>query len=336
LKALRGELADYPQYYGNLLDPSWASINLGGACPSCCTFCYTEWIRKLPGMTTEQVRKALDKISEIGSVRSLAFTGGEISMRPDLADIFFYSRALGFDEICLQTNGLGLVSEERVRNLVNNGLGSVLLSVHGSSRSTHDRLAGFEGSFDAAMKALEILTQQAVAVTTNTVICRDNIHEIEGLAAILHSRGFSHLALRFSCPIIEGAAFDNADDLMLSLSVVRSHVASAIKATSDFGYRCELGTLPACVGPLGSEDLTYTNNDLRSVVQVSPFYLHNVPRGEKSIKLQLCRECSAFRDCTGIQVEYLRRFSGVHEDFVPLGRHNPTAAADQKAPIPGR
>jgi sulfatase maturation enzyme AslB (radical SAM superfamily) len=299
--------------YGNLRDPEWASIMLGGSCNSRCSFCYTSLIRKNNFSTSEAV-DLIDRISHFGTVGVLVFTGGEVTIREDFPLLMDYARQRGFLQISLQTNGRELRDGRCLERLIESGLDSVLLSLHGATSETHDRVSGAAGSFHEALEALANLSALRVSVTTNTVICRDNYHELVNIPRRVSSVFGAGATLRFSYPIVEGAAFDNADSLLVNFSEVVPPLLSAIDEARCLGFQVETANFPNCL-PDRDQTNVYTKESLSSLVQASPFYVVNALRGERSVKLQRCMSCTRRGSCPGIQIEYLKRFPESYVDI---------------------
>jgi pyruvate-formate lyase-activating enzyme len=301
--------------HGNVTNPKWASISLGGSCNSRCIFCYTDWIRSVPDLRVSQIKDLIKRIAELGT-KALVLSGGEATIRPELASLVEYAKRNGFSRIELQTNGRALREHELLRRLVEAGLTGVLLSLHGPDEKIHDRITGSQGSFSQAMSGLRNLRDYPVGLTINTVICQlnyMNLAQIVTLAArLLKDQG----SIRFSYTIVEGAAFDNIDKVLVAFSKLRPSLLQAIQLTKELGLNAEVANMPLCT--FGNCDTTYDRVQQREFVDASPFYKFNVARGEKSVKFNKCSQCSKFTLCPGIQVEYLRAFPNSSEEFIPV------------------
>lgn len=299
--------------YGNLRNPEWASIMLSGSCNSRCSFCYTMWIRNID-FSTSHVEKLIDRISNFGTVQVLVFTGGEATIREDLPQLIDYARRKGFLHIGLQTNGRELGDRECAKRLIEFGLDSVLLSLHGATSEVHDHITGIPGSIREALEALTHLSALHIRITTNTVICRDNYRELPDIPRCLSSVVSPGATLRFSYPIVEGAAYDNVDSLLVEFSEVVPPLLSAIDEAKRRGFQVETANFPHCL-PDHNRTNVYTRESLTSLVQASPFYLQNTLRGERAVKLQRCVSCTKNGTCPGIQIEYLKRFPESYRDI---------------------
>lgn len=303
-------------FEGNISNPMWASINLGGSCNSKCIFCYTQWTRSVPDFHSAQIEKIIDRLSKITDLGTLVFTGGEASIRSDIVRLFKYAISVGFSVIHLQTNGRGLAKLELVEELAQAGLNTVLLSLHGPNSQIHDSITGVEGSFNEACNCLKNLAKSGVTTIVNCVICKSNQVHIAEIADFVSSLKPNVETLRFSYPIIEGAAFDNAEKVLVPISKIIPILRTAIMIAEGSGLRVELANMPLCICPQTPN--VYDRVRLTEFIQVSPFYKYNIPRGEKSIKLASCSRCKKKTECAGIQIEYLRAFPEEISTFEPI------------------
>ena len=305
--------------HGNVINPKWASISLGGSCNSHCTFCYTEWIRAVPDLQTNQVKDVIDRIAAIGTVETLIFSGGEATIRQDLVSLFEYANQAGFSNIALQTHGRELKKFKLVERLVELGLNKVLLSLHGPNEKIHDSITGSPGSFLEALEGLRHLRTLSVESEINTVMCKENYRHLSEIVALLGKTLNGCGKLRFSYLIIEGAAFDNIEKVIVPFSQLKPLMLKAIQAAEELGFEVQATNMPLCIPDDNHRNTGYDTIALSEFVQASPFYKFNVPRGEKSVKLNSCARCSQVNLCRGIQVEYLRVYPDSVKEFKPIG-----------------
>ncbi|TWG00285.1 radical SAM protein [Kitasatospora viridis] len=306
--------------FGNLTDPSWLSLSLGGQCDSACVFCFTEWIRHEPRLTRDQAVRAVEVAAAIGTVSGVVFTGGEPTLRKDLPDLIRHASAKGFTSIGLQTNGHRLADPGYFELLVGSGVTQVLLSLHGASPGTHDRIARRPGSFALALRALASLAaDDRVRAEVNFVVCAQNASETEEFLDLVR-RVAPGAAVRYSLPIVEGAAHDNAESTLPSLRTFVERVSAALaRAAGD--VQVSVANVPPCIASAVGLPAAYTLSQRRSMLGVSPFVSSAVLRGEVAAKLHVCGGCPFADDCDGLQLPYLRQFPEAHRDLAAaLGR----------------
>jgi MoaA/NifB/PqqE/SkfB family radical SAM enzyme len=129
----------------------------------------------------------------------LWFSGGEPTLRPELADIVdLFVRNNGVSHINLPTNGL---KPQRLFDVTERSLAAnphlefhVNVALDGS-RESHDAMRGVPGNFDKAIESARMLRRLKSAyghrlrVHFNTVITRDNVGEVVPLAEWVRDQG---------------------------------------------------------------------------------------------------------------------------------------------------
>ncbi|MED7824203.1 radical SAM protein [Streptomyces chiangmaiensis] len=297
--------------FGNLADPTWLSLSLGGQCDSACVFCFTEWIRHEPSLTHDQAVRAIGEAASTGTVESVVFSGGEPTLRKDLPDLVRHASAKGFASIGLQTNGHRLADRRYLNDLVESGVTHVLLSLHGALPETHDRIARRRNSFALALRALTSLAaDDRVFTEVNFVVCAQNADEAKDFLDLIR-RVAARAAVRYSFPIVEGAAYDNVEATLPSLQTFVERVSAAV-ARAAGAIPVSVANVPPCVSSAVGLPPTYTLSQRRSMLGVSPFVSSAIARGEVAAKLQICDGCHFTDDCDGLQLPYLRRFPRAH------------------------
>jgi MoaA/NifB/PqqE/SkfB family radical SAM enzyme len=304
------------KYSGNLADPTWMFICVSGTCNSKCLFCYTEWIRDKPGLSSPLIKQAIERATHIPSLRTVVFSGGEPTLREDLADLMSHAKTQGFSDIGIYSNGYRLANAKYLEKLRDAGLTTVLLSLHGSNRDTHDSITGLHGSFDRAVRALALLEEAQMRTTVNFVVCAANSSELPEFTSVVKQTSAS-ARIRFSFPVIEGEAYRNANDLLPSFPEFVCSVTAALAQDPQLRSRTEIANVPPCISGQLRLNPKYLVSQRRSFMDVSPFDEHDVDRGEQLVKLQKCRKCSWWGDCGGVQIPYLTRFANAQEHLVP-------------------
>lgn len=139
----------------------------------------------------------LSEAAEIG-VQTISFSGGEPFVHPDVMEILEHGFGLGL-KVQLVTNGT-LLNPRKLAALER--LDCMTVSVDGLEE-VHDRIRGQQGAFRRTEKALRMLAESPVCWGTNTVMQRDNAHQLYDLFSHIQSIGgrkysycgFSHVEL---------------------------------------------------------------------------------------------------------------------------------------------
>lgn len=136
------------------------------------------WKRFSKDLSTESEKAILRQIFDSGAC-GIAFEGGEPLLRNDLVEILAFSRSLPL-HTSLVTNGTLL--ESRIDEIAPYINGALYVSLDGLEK-THDTIRGVSGCFRKAVKGI-IAAREKVALTINTTIMAENIHEIEDLVKL--------------------------------------------------------------------------------------------------------------------------------------------------------
>lgn len=127
-------------------------------------------------LSTEQWKRVIDRCRAAG-IPQLTFTGGEPTLRPDLAELIGYA---GWFVTRLNTNGL-LLTPELCRRLREASLDSVQITLYSGDRRIHNRLVGGEG-WDATVAGIRSALDAGLDLSVNTPLCRENSAYPETLA----------------------------------------------------------------------------------------------------------------------------------------------------------
>lgn len=191
--------------------PISAQWELTFKCNHLCSFCYNAPTAQQE-MTTEEIKRGLDKIAEFG-VLYLTMTGGEPMVRHDFFDIAAYAREIGF-AIRVYSNGY-LIDDARARRLKELHTFEVEISIHGARAESHDRLTGIRGSFDKVMSALQNLRAHGIKTNLKCPVTHLNQDELWDVWAIGKKYG---AALTFD-PVITPR--DDGDKTPLAMSATK-------------------------------------------------------------------------------------------------------------------
>ncbi|GAB4212069.1 MAG: GDL motif peptide-associated radical SAM/SPASM maturase [Sandaracinaceae bacterium] len=162
-------LADTVRPIDQRVRPLYAVWEITLACDLACRHCGSRAGKDRPDeLTTAQCLDLVDQMADLG-VREVSVIGGEAYLRDDWVDIIRRIRQRGM--MALLTSGGRGFTPERARAAAEAGLQSVSISIDGDE-ATHDRLRGVQGSYRAALEALENLRAAGIKVSVNTQINR--------------------------------------------------------------------------------------------------------------------------------------------------------------------
>jgi len=152
--------------------PSHAQIGLTNACPQNCRYCYNK-NRKGELLSTAEIKQLIQELKKMG-VFWLGFTGGEPLLNEDIVEIL---KSVGADcAIKLFTTGSNL-TEQLAADLKKAGLLYVSISLDHWEEEEHDRIRGYKGAFQIALRAIDIFKSIGGHVSVSTVISREMLQK---------------------------------------------------------------------------------------------------------------------------------------------------------------
>jgi len=169
--------------------PVAGMLELTSRCQLACRHCIRD--RKseaVEELSTAEWRQVLDELADLKGMVAV-FTGGEPTMREDLAELTAHARSRGL-AVSLKTNGARLAGQ--LQELVTAGLQALEISLYGSTAAAHEACTQEKGSFAATLGGIEAARAAGLPVTLKFFVFAWNLAELEGA---------KRLAERFGCPI---------------------------------------------------------------------------------------------------------------------------------------
>jgi heme d1 biosynthesis radical SAM protein NirJ len=165
--------------------------NLIRRCNLTCKHCYSISADvDFPGeLSTEQVYTVMDDLRDF-EVPVLILSGGEPLLRPDIHEIAWRAKGLGF-YVGLSTNGT-LIDESRIADVAAAGYDYVGISIDGI-RDTHDRFRQKAGAFDASLHAIRLCRAAGIKVGMRFTPTQDNTHELPQILKLMDDEGVDKL-----------------------------------------------------------------------------------------------------------------------------------------------
>ncbi len=162
-------------------------------CNNDCAHCYNSRERNFPELTTDQWKKILDQLWELG-VPHIVFTGGEATLRNDLPELIRHAENNG-QITGLNTNARRLADMNYVQQLVKAGLDHVQITVESCVPEIHDEMMRSNGAFKQTITGLNNVLATKLYVMTNTTMLRTNVHTIPATLDFLADNGVPTVGL---------------------------------------------------------------------------------------------------------------------------------------------
>ena len=173
--------------------PLRLDIALTYRCDNKCIHCYSGTATVSRELTTKEWMKVVDRAYSLG-IPQILFTGGEPTLREDLAAIIEYAQAVGL-VTGLVTNGRRLKNPDYVRRLVAAGLDYAQVTLESHKPEIHDAITQVSGSWSETVSGIRNLLQTPIYVSVNMTLNRKNLMYAEETVDFFHELGLQ----RFSC-----------------------------------------------------------------------------------------------------------------------------------------
>lgn len=152
-------------------------VRINQYCNAHCFMC-DFWKNGKIEITDDQFENILNTIKNVELIR---FTGGEPLLCRKLPEYIKKCHSKGI-KTSIITNGL--ILNEKIDDLVKNGLDQVIISVDGSTPELHDKLRGIDGLWKKIDTVLEHIKNEYPSLQTrvNTVVSEENISDMANIA----------------------------------------------------------------------------------------------------------------------------------------------------------
>lgn len=292
-----------------------ADIKTGFNCNNRCQFCVQGNKRDLYGnKTTEEVKKILDDAKL--TCDGIVFTGGEVTIRPDVIELVKYAKHLGFKSIQIQTNGRRFAYKDFCLQLIQAGANQFSPALHGHTAELHDKLTQVPGSFKQVIAGIKNLRSLHQYILTNTVIVEDNYKYLPEIAKVLIEAGVNQYQFAFVHAL--GSAGENFENIVPRKSAVAPYLKQALEIGIQAGVNVMSEAMPYCF-LLGYEKYIAENimpetkiYDAREVIE--SFKEARTQTGKS--KHDKCRQCKYDNVCEGPWREYPEHYGW--DEFIPV------------------
>ena len=225
-----------------------AKIKLTARCNLRCQMCRFGRGWAPPELSEERFARIVDELAALGC-QKIHFSGGEVTVRPDLERLVARGSALGMKMTL--TSNLTLLGRERIKALVRAKPSSVSTSLDGARAKVHDRIRGIEGSFARTVHALGRLAAEStrrgrrLRLRVNFTLMRDNFREYPALVALGARLGVTEI---HPMPVDDG---DEASPFRLRARDIRAYNAEVAPRVLEERLRAGFGIEPRQIYPFG-------------------------------------------------------------------------------------
>ena len=158
-------------------------------------------------LKTDECKTVIDSLSDFDMKPMLIMSGGDPFMRRDLFDLVEYAITRGVT-VAVAPSATALVTEERLKMLVDRGVSSVSFSLDGATADTHDSFRGFAGTFDRTLKMMRFARECGLTFQINTTVSRRSVADLPVMAELMGEHGAPVWDLFFLVPTGRAALED--------------------------------------------------------------------------------------------------------------------------------
>jgi PqqA peptide cyclase len=177
----------------NSISPPLALMaELTHRCPLQCPYCSNpvEMLKAGQERDTEFWLRVIDEAADLG-VLQMHFSGGEPTLRQDLPQLVAHATARGI-YANLITSAV-LLSEAKLQELAEAGLGHVQVSLQGAKAETADRIAHYRQGHDKKLSIARMVPQAGMSLTINAVMHRQNLEDLPAIIDLAVALGADRL-----------------------------------------------------------------------------------------------------------------------------------------------
>ena len=307
------------------------SIHITDRCNSACCFC----VVSAPDFAVDSVNYD-DVVSFLRDSAGREYNivnlhGGEPTMHPRLIELLGTIRDLGYREVHLQTNGLRLADQSFAAALVNSGVTTFIVSLHGDRSEVHDPQCGVAGGLARTLQCIRNLKALGAQVRTNTVVTRQNVDRLVEICQLAWQLQVDQVNLSNLHPV--GRAEPTTNAVMATFEEMRGPVYCAVDEAFRSGRRISLEGFPFCVIRERMKlDIAEGGRHIRMFVRglvledYDRFMLANRMFGPP------CVDCAVRDMCGGVYPAYVESYGW--SQISPIIRTNQSSS--EQEPLPER
>lgn len=171
--------------------PYLIALNLTERCNLACDHCYLDAKVLAEGavdeLETQDIKRVLGEIAEVGPEAMVVLTGGEPMLRRDLPELARHASGLGL-MVVVGTNGM-LLRAERIKELQKAGVCGVGISVDSLKPEQHDNFRGRKGAWMKTMQGIDACKAAQMPFQIHFSATDETAGEIDDMVAFARDAG---------------------------------------------------------------------------------------------------------------------------------------------------
>ncbi|MBR9680249.1 MAG: radical SAM protein [Candidatus Altiarchaeota archaeon] len=292
-------------------------IKVGFTCNSLCRHCvqgdkrYNE-----KDKPSEQIKAEIKEARSRG-IKDIVFTGGEPTIRDELASWVSLAKDLDYHLIQVQTNGRRFASKTFTKKMLDAGVNEFAPALNGHVPELHDFLLRSPGAFKQTVQGIKnVRNLSDIPILTNTVVTKPNYRYLNQITSLLVKLKVNQYQLAFVHPA--GRSWTNFDSIVPYVSLAAPHIHKGLQVGIDNGLKVMAEAMPYC-HMSGYEiyvsELQIPPSDVyESGVKVREWEKWRINEGKW--KGDTCKPCAFYNVCEGPWIEYVKKRGS--SEFKPI------------------
>lgn len=246
----------------------------------------------------------------------IVLTGGEPTTHPELVQIIKELKGMGFFNIQLQTNATFKGCSFSIQDIINAGVDSFGISLHGNSPEMHETFTNTPNSFKNTIHSLLEIQRYNIPVALNCVISNKNVHQLSEIVDFVIADKLAE-SIQFAFIHITGRAYDHHEQVP-RISVAADSVIKSINEHVNDHIIIKSEAIPFCL-MRGYEKHVAEIEKLNDITILDKRGVLNFSSRRENVlkkKNVSCKQCLFYSMCEGPWHEYPDLFGW--EEFKPV------------------
>jgi MoaA/NifB/PqqE/SkfB family radical SAM enzyme len=291
-------------------------LKVGYSCNNMCRHCVQGDKRhRIRDKTPEEIAAELKEVRSRG-IRSVVFTGGEATVRPDIIEQVALARELGYEVIQVQTNARMFSSAKFTKCMVEAGMTELASALNGHIPELHDYISRVPGAWKQTVQGIKNVREYGIPVLSNTVVTRPNYRFLKEIAELLLGLGVVQYQLAFVHPA--GRAWTDFDQLVPNITLAAPYIHRGLDPGIERGVRVMSEAMPFChmkgYEQYVAELIIPPSDVYETELKIVEWEKWRVNEGKW--KGEKCRACRFYDVCEGPWREYVEKRG--ESEFVPV------------------
>ena len=284
-------------------------VSIWWGCNNDCSLCMLSGLKhELQPIGFERYKQLVDSIVKVGKFENLILSGAEVTTFDDLDKYVQFAASFGwFKKIQIQTNGRRLSDRTYLEHLIDCGIDEFFISIHGLEE-VHDGITGRTGAYEETLAGIYHLEELGIPFITNTVLTRENYHQLVSLMARLGKTKSTELHLWNLFPM----ETSDSKNLIINIKEFLQLLPEILGVIKPSGKALILKAFPHC---LTIQTPAVLDGRVPTAVLPERFWREFSECGFGTCVYR--NDCRA-KDCWGLSSAYINKFGDERELLSPI------------------